>query len=216
MISDSVPWRYELWRIARRLERKTRQTHWTERSSFRVEKDLMMAGYAIRRLLEARKLSDSLAAKQIPITRYQRIGPLPDVYNRHEIDVVYDLANPIKAQITLAKLCNQIVHSFVLVLSSNEIDEPYMGDDGIEVEGEYLFNGYFLSSENERGKHCYFLEASTLISLCRAIASENVVGVDMRRDPDGVMHISRVISSTDPEWMEEIQMKSHEATRHYS
>lgn len=202
MISDSIPWRHELWRIARRLERKTRQRHWTEQSSFRVEKDLMMGGYAIRRLLEARKLSDALVAKQIPITRHQRIGPLPDVYNRHDTDVIYDFQNPVRDQITLAKLCNQIVHTFVLVLSCDEIEEPYMGDDGVEVEGEYPFNGYFLASENERSKHCYFLEASTFISLCRSIATEDVVGVEMRRGDDGVMRITKVIAADDPDYIQ--------------
>lgn len=216
MISDSAPWRYELLRIARRLERKTRQERWTERSSFRVEKDLMMAGYAIRRMLEARKVSDSLAAKQVPVVRHQRIGPIPDFYNRDDINVIYDFDNPIKDQITLAHLANQIIHSYVLVLSCDEIDAPYEGPDGIEVEGSYLFNGYFLSSEKERMKHLYFLDAATLVALCRSIAVEDVVGIDMRRDADGVAHITRVISSTDPEWMAEIQMKSDEATRPYS
>ncbi|TNB71604.1 hypothetical protein FHJ30_13025 [Arthrobacter sp. BB-1] len=215
MISDSVPWRYELNRIAGRLERKTRQKHWTERSSFRTEKDLMMAGYAIRRLLEARKVSDSLAAKQIAIVRHPRIGPVPDVYNRHEIDIIYDLTNPIRDQVTLTHLANQIIHSYVLVISCDENETPFEGPDGVEVEGTYLFNGFFLASEKERLKHAYFIDASTLIDLCRAIASEDVVGVDMRRDADGVMNISRVISSTDPEWMAEIRMKSTEATGPY-
>ncbi|SDT42606.1 hypothetical protein SAMN04489743_2861 [Pseudarthrobacter equi] len=216
MISDSVPWRYELLRIARRLERKTRQEHWTERSSFRVEKDLMMAGYAIRRLLEARKLSDSLAAKQVPVVRHPRIGPIPDFYNRDEIDALYDIANPIKDQITLAHLANQIIHSFVLVLSCDEVEAPYEGEDGIEVEGSYLFNGYFIASEKERMKHLYFLDSGTLVALCRSIAMEDVVGVDMRRDANGVATITRVIASTDPEWLAEIQMKSPEATRPYA
>jgi hypothetical protein len=216
MIYDSIPWRQELGRIARRLERKSRQVHWTERSSFRIEKDLMMAGFSIRRLLEARKLADSLAAKQVPVVRHQRIGPVPDFYNRDDIDVIYDLDNPIKDQVTLAHLANQIIHSYVLVLSCDEVDAPYEGPDGIEVEGEYRFNGYFLASERERLKHVYFLDAATLIALCRSIAVEDVVGVDMRRDADGVMHISRVIASTDAEWLGEIEMKSPEATRPYS
>ena len=215
MISDSVPWRYELLRVARRLERKTVQEHWTERSSFRVEKDLMLAGYAIRRLIEARKLSDSLVAKQIPIVRFERTGAVPDVYNRHEFDALYDLDNPSKDQVTLAHLANQIIHSFVLVISSDEVEAPYEGLDGFEVEGTYRFNGYFVASEKERMKHLYFLDAATLIAVCRSIAVEDVVGVDMRRDADGVAYYSRVISSTDPEWAE-IQLKSEEARRRYS
>ncbi|UKA49262.1 hypothetical protein LFT48_17775 [Arthrobacter sp. FW305-123] len=213
MIFDSVPWRYELRRIASRLERKTRQERWTERSSFRVEKDLMMAGYAIRRLIEARKISDSLAAKHVPIVRHRRVGAIPDFYNRHEIDIIYDLSNPMKDQVTLGHLANQIIHSYVLMISCDEVEAPYEGSDGIEVEGAYRFGGFYLASEKERVKHVYFLDAATLVAVCRGIAGENVVGVDMRRDANGLAQIARVIASTD---LERVEMKSEEARRPYA
>lgn len=43
MIGDSVPWKDELFRVADRLEKKSRQKQRTERTSFLVERDTMTA-----------------------------------------------------------------------------------------------------------------------------------------------------------------------------
>lgn len=198
MISDSIPWRAELGRIAKRLERKSRQEGWSDRSTFRTEKDLMIAGYAIRRLKEARKLSDSLVAAQIPVTRYRRIGNVPDVYNRDDIDKHYALDEPIQSQITLGHFCNQLIHSYILLHSFEDIIAPEIQEDvSISSEMHYL-NGVFVVSEIERRKHLYFFALDSIIEICRKIAKEDVVCVQMRRDAEGLMQIYRVFSSTDP------------------
>lgn len=70
VISDSIPWKTELLRIAGTLERRTTQRRWPDRSSFLVERDVMVAAYAIRRLNEARKISDELARVRVPVLRH--------------------------------------------------------------------------------------------------------------------------------------------------
>lgn len=197
VISDSIPWRVELSRIASRLERKSRQESWSERSTFRTEKDLMLAGYAIRRLTEARKLSDSLVAAQVPVLRYHRVGVIPDVYNKEDIDKHYALDAPVESQISLGHFCNQLVHSYILMHSFEDIIEPVEQEDGTILGGVRYFNGAFVASEHERHKHVYFFPLDVITALCRKIATEDVVAVDMRRDKDGLMQITRVLSSTD-------------------
>lgn len=54
LIGDSIPWKEDLLRIAESLERRTRQRRWVERTSFLVERDVMNAAYAVRKLNEAR------------------------------------------------------------------------------------------------------------------------------------------------------------------
>lgn len=158
----------------------------------------MLAGYAIRRLNEARKLSDSLVATPINVLRYPRLGAIPDVYNREEIDKLYDLDTPVRTQISLGHFCNQLVHSYIMMHSFEDIIEPVEQEDGTILAGLRYFNGAFVASEHERHKHLYFFPLEVIIRVCRKIATENVVGVEMRRDKDGLMHITRVISSTDP------------------
>lgn len=197
MISDSIPWRTELARIASRLERKSRQESWSDRSTFRTEKDLMLAGYAIRRLTEARKLSDSLVAAELSVFRYRRLGVIPDAYNKEDIDKHYALDEPLQSQIKLGHFCNQLIHSYILMHSFEDIIEPVEQEDGTILDGVRYFNGVFIASEHERYKHIYFFPLDVIIALCRKIAVEDIVGVEMRRDKDGLMQITRVISSTD-------------------
>jgi hypothetical protein len=197
VISDSILWRLELARIAGRLERKSRQESWSDRSSFRTEKDLMLAGYAIRRLTEARKLSDSLVATQVPVLRYPRVGVVPDVYNKEGIDQHYALDAPVQTQIALGHFCNQLVHSYILMHCFEDIIEPVEQEDGTILDEVRYFNGAFVASRHERHKHLYFFPLEVITAICRKIATEDVVAVDMRRDKDGLMQITRVISSTD-------------------
>lgn len=178
MISDSIPWREELWRVADRLEKKSKQQRWTERSSFLVERDFMTSAYAIRRLNEAHKISDDLAKTKVPVIRHKRIGSVPDIWNRHEIWEHYDLENGAPDHITIPHLCNQLIHSFILFLSA--------------TEGTELFNGAFVVSENERHKHLYFLPVESLIALCRNVAAEDIGSVQYQRGSDGIMRIVSV------------------------
>lgn len=178
MISDSIPWREELWRVADRLEKKSKQQRWTERSSFLVERDFMTSAYAIRRLNEAHKIPDDLAKTKVPVIRHKRIGSVPDIWNRHEIWEHYDLENGVPDHITIPHLCNQLIHSFVWVLSVTEDTE--------------LFNGAFVASENERHKHLYFLPVESLVALCRNVAAEDIGFVQYQRGSDGIMRIVSV------------------------
>jgi hypothetical protein len=173
----------------------------------------MLAGYAIRRLIEARKLSDSLVAAQVSVLRYPRVGVIPDVYNKEDIDKHYALNAPVKSQITLGHFCNQLVHSYILMHSFEDIIEPVEQEDGTILGGVRYFNGVFVASEHERHRHIYFFPLGTITALCRKVATEDVVAVDMRRDEDGLMQITRVISSTDREWEAEFATLSPEATR---
>jgi hypothetical protein len=76
VISDSVPWRDDLLRIADQLERRAGQRRWTERTSYLVERDLMVGAYAVRRLSESYRLSDELQEHRLGVTRFAATGRL--------------------------------------------------------------------------------------------------------------------------------------------
>lgn len=71
MISDPYPWREELLRVADRIEKRKAQRRWTERTMFLVERDIMVSVYAIRKLNEAKRISDRLRGERV---RVQRCG----------------------------------------------------------------------------------------------------------------------------------------------
>ena len=78
MIDDSVPWKNELLRIAGRLERRRSQKRWTGKTSFLIERDIMVAAFAIRKLIEAHKLSDDVTSHQVAVMRHSLSGRIPD------------------------------------------------------------------------------------------------------------------------------------------
>jgi hypothetical protein len=182
VIWDSVPWREELLRVAERLERRKKQRRWTERTSFLVERDVMTSAYAVRKLNEARKISDQLVAKKFKVVRYELVGRVLDHY-RYEFWESFDLESPTDAEVSLTFLCNQIIHSFVWAISVTEDEE--------------LFNGIFVSSDRERRKFLYFIGVDLLVSLFRDIGEEDIVEIAMAADSKGERYISQVISAAD-------------------
>jgi hypothetical protein len=41
MIDDSIPWKADLIKVAYRLQAKTKQRRWTERTGYLIERDVM-------------------------------------------------------------------------------------------------------------------------------------------------------------------------------
>jgi hypothetical protein len=180
LISDSIPWKEELLRVAQSIERRTTQRRWTERTSFLVERDLMNAGYALRRLNEARKVSDELAAQRITVQRHILVrGPI-DIWSRHEFWKHFDMQNPQPVDLSLTDFSNQLIHSWVWSLSATE-DAPHG------------FDGVWVSSDWASKTSLYFISAETLIGVFRAVGLDDVVEVRYLRGSDGVM---RVVKAT--------------------
>lgn len=175
MISDAIPWRDELLKVAERLEQKSSQKRWMERSSFIVERDIMTSAYAIRRLLEGGRISRTTSAQQVPVIVHAATGIRPDMYNRHEIDELYDLDAGVKTQLDLRKYCNQLIHSFAFSIN------------GDETSG--LFDGIFAASEKECLERLYFFPVKSIIDVCRRIGSEEIWGANVLRDSSGARYI---------------------------
>lgn len=180
MISDSVPWKEELLRVAQSIERRTTQRRWTERTSFLVERDLMNAGYALRRLNEARKISDELAAERVTVQRHDLVrGPI-DIWNRHEFWEHFDMENSQPVDLTLTEFSNQLIHSWVWSLSATD-------------SAPHRFDGVWVSSDWASKNFLYFVSVDTLIRLFRAVGLDDVAEVQYRWGRDGVM---RVVKAT--------------------
>jgi hypothetical protein len=65
MIYKSSFWKDDLVKQARFLGSKTNQKRWAESSSARLEQAVMLGFYSIRKLNEARKISDSVSRQEI-------------------------------------------------------------------------------------------------------------------------------------------------------
>ena len=141
MIYESSFWKEDLIKLASKLEKRSCQKRWTERSFATVEKEVLIGFYIVRKLIESKKISDSLTIKKIPLFRY----PIKDTkINLRLIDYwqrLYDLSNEEKCFLDVNKLCNQFIHSYIF--------HPH-------IKKENSLDGFAICSDWAKSKYIYW------------------------------------------------------------
>ncbi|MDI3424152.1 hypothetical protein [Streptomyces luteolus] len=183
MIQDSVPWKMDLMGIAGRLEKRKARRRWTDRTGFLGERDVMMGAYSVRRLRESFKISDDLVNRAWPVRIHDQCGPTPDVYNRHKFWDLYDLEKGRGTELSLANVCNQVIHSWIWGFAAGK-------------KGNGL-GGIFVSSDRKRKKCLYFMSVDMLVDLFRSVGEEDVCHIEMRRDEVAEMKVTRIVGRSD-------------------
>jgi hypothetical protein len=157
VIDDSTQWTDELVKIADRLEAKTKQKRWTDRTGYLIERDFIVGAYAMRRLTESHKVSDTLRQHQFPVVRYDLTGNPPDPRSPDDIADSYDFENGRRRALSIVDLCHEIVHSHVFAFCCGETTD--------------LFDGVYVSSDRHKNEYVYLVLASDFIALCGDIGS---------------------------------------------
>jgi hypothetical protein len=150
MIWESSYWKDDLLRQAKMLRARVRQRRWPESSSAKVEQTLLGGFYAVRKLIESKKLTDSLKSKAIQVTEFAPAGKTVHLHNWHHIDRLYNLDTPKKAKIDLLSLCDQFVHSYIFLLSF---------DEGSKLKG------VFVTSDTKRISCLYHIDVQHVIDI---------------------------------------------------
>ena len=155
MTEDATPWKDDLVKVADRLEAKTKQTRWTDRTDFLIERDFILSAYAMRKLIDSHHVSAELGQRQIPVRRYELTGTPPDPA---DIAEAYDFANGRRSTLSVMSLCHEIMHSFVFAFFCGETAD--------------LFDGIYVSSDRDKKKHVYLVLASDFIALCSDMGAD--------------------------------------------
>ena len=150
---DEIQWKDELVKVADRLEAKTKQTRWADRTGLLIERDFVVGAYALRKLVDSHDLSAELRRRHIPVRRYERIGKPPDP---KDISESYDFENGRRSTLSVKDLCDEIMHSFAFTFFCGETAD--------------LFDGIYVSSD--RRKDIYLVLASDFIALCSDMAAD--------------------------------------------
>jgi hypothetical protein len=188
VINDSVPWREQLLRSADELGSRKTQRRWTERTSFLVERDIVVGCYAIRKLHEARKVSDVLAGRRWEVTRHALTSVRrPDIWARATPWEYYDFPRGTSATLSITDLCNHVIHSYIWMLSATQA-----GD----------FDGIYVASDRQRLSGLFFISVDRFIELFRAVGSEDVTYVHMQRHTNGDLQYVGILAR-EPETEEE-------------
>lgn len=166
MISESRYWKQPLLRSASWLERWRMNEANFERDSARIERELFIGFYAIRKLFDTFKVSLDTRRKSYSLIWSPRIGR-PDYFNRHRIEEHFDLETRNEETRDLVFLCNQFVHSFIFTVVTDENN---------------AFAGVFVASDKARNDRLYFVAASQIFLAFRTVGRDYPVRQHMIRN----------------------------------
>lgn len=168
VIYESRHWKIPLLRSATWLERVRLDRDTDERSLVRVERELFVGFYAIRKLLDTFKVSPSTRTMAFSLKSSPCVKTV-DYMNAHKIDELFDLEVTNTEQRDLTFLCNQFVHSYVFVTAQDE--------DG-KLAGAYV------SSDRARRDRLYFVELAHILRAFRTVGKDYPRSQRMRRNEE--------------------------------
>lgn len=168
MIWESGYWKDDLLRRADVLARRTTQRRWPEASLARVEQDLLLGFYAVRKLIEASKLTDAVARQVVRLTVHPPTGKQVTNLNWHKLDVLFDLRQSVIEQRDLNYVCHQFVHSYVFM--------AVVGETG-------GLHGFFFASDRQRHAGLYYLSVGEVIRIFRQVGGDYPNSAQSTWDP---------------------------------
>ena len=170
MIWESEPWKLYITGRIKSLQRRRFQRRWSGTSFAALEQDIFFSAYAVRKLVEAYKISDEVEAECIWALSHLPSSGDVDVMNWHRIEEHYDLATSTEVGLTLRQYCNQIIHSFIFIVTFAE-DE--------------LLDGFFVASDFEKKHRLLYFTIEDIVKLLDKVAEDDIVSLEVRRDQIG-------------------------------
>ena len=167
MIYESHYWKEPLlvsarWLSKLRLSENTRETTYVK-----LEKELMLGFYSVRKLIETIKISDSTKKLKFDIQWHkntQRVNWL----NHAFLDENYDLTKIHSEQRDIEFICNLFVHSYVFVVS---------GDGKLE--------GAYVSTDRQKDKKVYFVPLQVILKIFRTVGRDYPIKSTFVRKANG-------------------------------
>lgn len=184
MIWESQPWKDGLLADADTVE----SLHLNdEASGVAFEKAIFLTGFAVRKLLEAKKLTDRVSDVDVKCTKYPLLDAarVPDLMNWHRLDEFYDFTKPRKATVKLAFFSNQLIHSFIFSTAVNSEEDTRAA-------------GFFVATDFDRAKFLYHYDISDTAKVMRLVGRDHVVYSEQVRNEKGDW-VVRNYGPTDPE-----------------
>jgi len=164
MIWESSYWKEPLLKAADWMRQVRFRENTREATFVRIEKEIFIGFYSIRKLLDTVKVSDSTKKAPYELLWYQNVKPV-DALNWHHLDEVYDLERERRETRDIRFICNLFVHSFVFVVS---------GDD--------RFEGVYVASDKLRNKKVYFIPLSHIQAIFRLVGRDYPANISYMRN----------------------------------
>jgi hypothetical protein len=166
---ESAYWKTELFKAADAIEEHCFVARWTEKRAVLLEREIMIALFCVRTLIERFKVSAKLAEKAVSVVSCSKKvnGPVT-ILNRHEVGDLYDMQRETRKTISLRFLCNQVIHSYIIFCARDETKR---------------FSHIFVCSDFERNRFLYVLSIESIVALLREVAFDFPNRMRLEFDP---------------------------------
>jgi hypothetical protein len=138
LIYESTPWKERLAKDADLIDRWSLKRAITARRSFLIEQKVFLAAYAMRKLLEANKLSSSFSDRSLPCKMIPSASNRVDFLHKEPVTDHYDFAKTKSVSVGTRVLLNLIIHSYIFVEALRE---------------DFTIEGFYVTSDQKRHKH---------------------------------------------------------------
>lgn len=167
MIWESSYWKEPLLESASRLQKLNKSNEVNESEFVQIEKDVFIGFYAIRKLMDTAKISDSTKSHDVSLKCLPNLKPV-DYMNWHKIGELYDLSGKNCETKNLRFLCNLIVHSYIFM--------PELNDEGNLVS-------FYVTSDKDRNKKLYSVSIEEVITIFKLVGNDYPSNTKMVRNP---------------------------------
>jgi hypothetical protein len=157
MIWESHPWKIGLLKHASNIRKRRVQKRWSQASLAKVEQDVMLSFYSIRKLIEATKVATTTSDMALNLKQYLWYGKNVTKMNWDKLDELYDFESPSTASRKLIWICHQIVHSFVF--------SPIFSESG-------GLDGFLFTSDRARHQQLSHLGLDQCVQLLEHVGSD--------------------------------------------
>lgn len=169
MIHESSHWKQPLLRAANWLERLRIDKKNEERSLVRVERELFVGFYGIRKLLDTFKVSHSTRVKTFSLAWSPSVAST-DYLNCHRIEELFDLSVQRVEQRDLTFVCNQFIHSYIFASAQSESGS---------------LSGVYVSSDKAKNDKVYFVGIDQILDAFRLVGKDYPTEQHLRRNKQG-------------------------------
>lgn len=158
MIHESSYWKEPLLAAADLLSEIRINEEESDDDLARIEREVLIGFYSIRKLLDTFKVSGSTKTMSFDLRCFEiETGRQVDYFNRWEVDELFDLERPLSETRDLTFLCNQFVHSFIHLF---------------EIGESKAVEGVFVASDRARSDRLYFVSREQIVRLFRAVGND--------------------------------------------
>lgn len=165
MIYESSYWKEPLLEAATWLRRVRLGENVRETTLVKIEKELFVGFYSIRKLLETLKVSGSTKKKKFDLVWYPNKKPV-DWLNHHFVEEHYDLAKSNQESRDIGYICNLFIHSYVFTLV-----------------GENKLEGVYVASDRTKNQKAYYVPIEVILSAFRLVGRDYPSQVVLTRNP---------------------------------